>query len=100
MPYVTKPADETRQRKSDMVFQWNMEGVYYVTSKVTVGVPDPVLDNYYGGTPKDAPINEDRNVNHPGGGRRCTTRVKYQKVIGGAWYGPDSIVSQFFSDNG
>jgi hypothetical protein len=100
MPHVTKPSDEARQKKSDKVFTWDMDGVFYVTSKVTVGVPDPLLDNYYQGTSKNSPTNIDGGVNHPGGAKRCTTRVKYQKQNGGAWYGDGSVISQFYSDNG
>jgi hypothetical protein len=97
MPVVTKPGPGQQQHKNDKVFQWNMQGVFYITSKVTVGHPPPLVENVYPGSPKNAPVVEDRLVNHPGGNKWCNTRVKYQKQPGGGWFTDGSPVSNFQS---
>jgi hypothetical protein len=94
MPIVTNPAD--RAPKNDGTFDWRMDGVFYISSKVIVGYTAG-SDDIYPGKELTKPNCHDTGVHHPGGNRLCYTRPKYRKIQGGPWYTLNSTITTFTS---
>ena len=97
MPKVINPRD--KDPKKDSTFVWDMEGVFYSSSKVIVGSA-PGSDNIYVGTEfsrRRSFDEKDPNVRHPRNGQTCFTRAKYRKSPQGAWYTTNSVITSFKS---
>jgi hypothetical protein len=87
MPIVTNPPDGAN--KSNNTWVWDMEGVFYLASKVINGT-QAGGSNIYPGSPKLNPIVTDNAVVHPHDNGIYSTRVKYRKVAGTTFpYGGD-----------
>lgn len=101
MPIVTKPKPGEHKKKSDHIFEWDMEEVVnYYSSKVIVG-KNPYSSNVYAGKEvKKTEGNEDRSVTHPGDGKPYFTMPCYRKRQSGTWYTLGSDPIPFYSDPG
>ena len=94
MPKVTNPAPGAN--KSDSTFEWDMEGVNHISSKVIVGSTEG-SDNIYAGTAFSKGTTKDNNVVHPRNGQTCFTRVKFKKQFSSTWWTTNSLISDFTS---
>ncbi|MDZ4853866.1 MAG: hypothetical protein SGJ26_03225 [Nitrospirota bacterium] len=100
MPIVINPANGAAKAKANTTFNWNMEVVQYVISKVIVGYSAGGDDIYAGGNRGNgfpAPTVQDTGVYHPGGNTLCYTRPKYKKTNLGTWYTVYSTITTFTS---
>ena len=94
MPIVTNP--KNNYPKGNRTFDWKMDGVYYISSKVIVGYTAG-SDDIYTGREVLKPTCRDTGVHHPGGNTTCYTRPKYRKIRGGPWYTLNSTITTFIS---
>jgi hypothetical protein len=95
MPIVTNPANGTNTNNPTN-FSWNMQGIYYTSSKVIVGY-SPGAEDIYSGTEITQPTCTENGVMLPGGNTLCYARPKYRKQPGGAWYTTYSTITSFTS---
>ena len=99
MPKVTNPSpDGAIKSKNNHTFEWDMENVYYTSSKIIVGSYRG-SDNIYAGKEFQRGTTKDNNVPHPGGMKKCYARVKYRKSQTGPWCTDGSQIREFFSGN-
>jgi hypothetical protein len=91
---VFDPAN--RAPKSNSTFRWKLDGIYYFSSKVTVGSL-PGSDNKYVGREFSAGITTDTGVTHPRNNKTHYTRVRYRKYQNGPWCTDNSKITEFKS---
>jgi hypothetical protein len=91
---VTDPPNKAIKR--DSTFRWTIDGIYYFSSKVTVGTL-PGSDNKYVGREFLQGTTKDTGVTHPKNAQTCYTRVKYRKYQGGPWCTDNSQITEFKS---
>jgi hypothetical protein len=91
---VTNPPDGGPSTSG--AFDWNIQGIYHVSSEVIVGYSPGAADIYPG---KEFPSGtyHDPGVHQPGGNATCYTRPRYRKQAGGAWYTLYSVITSFTS---
>ena len=91
---VTSPADG--QSSNSSVFDWSIQGIFFISSEVIVGY-SPGAADIYPGKEFLAGTYRDPGVHQPGGGALCYTRPRYRKTVGGAWYTLYSTITSFTS---